>query len=334
MNKTLNTEIIVEQFKEIYGDKYDYSKVRYRGSQRKVEIVCNTCSETFFMIPLYHKKGGICPTCRKRERKVKETEEQDVQNEKKKEIEEIKIYIDKQNRNSIQGNLIHISKSIIYFLKIYNEAIDLKNEYLTENKLEAKNTFLELENFSFPIRFLDLNEEWFIKFKKEQVVNTDPLTKVRIIQDKLYIDSNIEIEKVYEVLNTVYKYISIGFEKELKYLKVDIENTFKEDRRTLIKEPKTNTKKKLVKNKITPKSSFSVGLTAEEQAKWEKETLLIVKSYLIKRGLTINKFSKLLSKEKTEQDRIYRQLRTGSISAALLLKIFDMLNISYIDLKG
>ena len=53
---------IIEQFRKIHGDKYDYSNVKYCGVDTKVCIVCPEHGE-FWQVPWTHIKGCGCPKC-------------------------------------------------------------------------------------------------------------------------------------------------------------------------------------------------------------------------------------------------------------------------------
>ncbi len=46
-----------------HKDKYCYKKVKYIGSKKEVEIVCNKCQITFFQTPNSHLRGSNCPVC-------------------------------------------------------------------------------------------------------------------------------------------------------------------------------------------------------------------------------------------------------------------------------
>lgn len=59
-NKT--TEELIEQFKKIHGDKFDYSKVEYTKSNKKVKIICKK-NHIFKQTPDSHLKGQGCPKC-------------------------------------------------------------------------------------------------------------------------------------------------------------------------------------------------------------------------------------------------------------------------------
>lgn len=62
MAKKLSTSDVVEQFKLVHGDKYDYSFVEYQKNAIKVKIVCPEHGP-FMMTPNNHKNGQKCPVC-------------------------------------------------------------------------------------------------------------------------------------------------------------------------------------------------------------------------------------------------------------------------------
>lgn len=53
---------IINDFKKIHGDRYDYSLVDYQGRREKVKIVCKVHGE-FEQIAGFHKSGSGCPFC-------------------------------------------------------------------------------------------------------------------------------------------------------------------------------------------------------------------------------------------------------------------------------
>ena len=67
----MTTEKFIQKAKEIYGDKFDYSKVEYKDSRTKVTIICPRCGE-FTQIPRTHLKGEGCPICNKSEKNLKD----------------------------------------------------------------------------------------------------------------------------------------------------------------------------------------------------------------------------------------------------------------------
>ena len=56
------TEKFIEEAKIIHGDKYDYSKVEYKGGKEKVCIICPEHGE-FWQAANAHLKGSKCPIC-------------------------------------------------------------------------------------------------------------------------------------------------------------------------------------------------------------------------------------------------------------------------------
>jgi len=58
--KTL--EETIAEFREVHGDRYDYSKVEYVNNQTKVLIICPEHGQ-FFQAPHSHKKNRGCPIC-------------------------------------------------------------------------------------------------------------------------------------------------------------------------------------------------------------------------------------------------------------------------------
>jgi predicted nucleic acid-binding Zn-ribbon protein len=54
----------IEEAINIHGkDTYDYSKVDYINSHRKVEIICKIHNKSFFQIPVNHLSGSKCTDC-------------------------------------------------------------------------------------------------------------------------------------------------------------------------------------------------------------------------------------------------------------------------------
>lgn len=64
MSKRYTTEEFIEKAKEIHGNKYNYSKVVYKNSSTKVEIICPKHG-SFFQSPYSHLNGCGCPKCGK-----------------------------------------------------------------------------------------------------------------------------------------------------------------------------------------------------------------------------------------------------------------------------
>lgn len=61
-NKQKDTKQCVEDFKKVHGGIYDYSKVEYKTSKEKVEIICKEHG-SFLQTPSHHLNGVGCPIC-------------------------------------------------------------------------------------------------------------------------------------------------------------------------------------------------------------------------------------------------------------------------------
>lgn len=66
------TEEIIERFRLVHGDKYNYSKVNFVKTTVKVPIICQEHGE-FWQEPHAHLKGQGCPTCAIKKRIIKKT---------------------------------------------------------------------------------------------------------------------------------------------------------------------------------------------------------------------------------------------------------------------
>ena len=84
MKAKITTEIFIKKCKEIYGEKYDYSKVNYINSQTKVCVICHEKDENgeehgeFWVTPNNHLRNRKCPKCKLlnlRKRFIKTTEQ-------------------------------------------------------------------------------------------------------------------------------------------------------------------------------------------------------------------------------------------------------------------
>lgn len=63
-------EEFIKKSRNVHGDKYDYSKVEYKGSQKDVTIICPIHGE-FKQRPANHIRGNTCPECAKEEKRKK-----------------------------------------------------------------------------------------------------------------------------------------------------------------------------------------------------------------------------------------------------------------------
>ena len=57
-------KFFIEKAYKIHGDKYDYSKVKYKNNREKIIIIC-PIHGTFIQSPKNHLNGQGCPICGK-----------------------------------------------------------------------------------------------------------------------------------------------------------------------------------------------------------------------------------------------------------------------------
>lgn len=62
MVKRLEQSEVVERFRAQHGDRYDYSRLNYRGMAWKVTIICPEHGE-FVQDAGTHARGSGCPRC-------------------------------------------------------------------------------------------------------------------------------------------------------------------------------------------------------------------------------------------------------------------------------
>lgn len=60
--RTIRASSVVEDFREAHGDRYDYSRVTYKDSRTKVEVLCPSHG-SFFVTPANHLQGIRCKEC-------------------------------------------------------------------------------------------------------------------------------------------------------------------------------------------------------------------------------------------------------------------------------
>jgi len=67
MKKLSKSEIVIKEFLEIYGDKYDYSLVEYKGTHEHINIKCYKHGN-FSVTPNKHRRGSECKQCNREEK--------------------------------------------------------------------------------------------------------------------------------------------------------------------------------------------------------------------------------------------------------------------------
>ena len=102
----------IEDAIQIHGDKYDYSKVEYKGAFEKVCIICPKHGE-FWQKPTEHLSGCGCPICKSSHLEM-----------------EIKNWLDNNNVEYVYQyrNKIFGLQSLDFYLPKYNIAIECQGE--------------------------------------------------------------------------------------------------------------------------------------------------------------------------------------------------------------
>lgn len=70
---SLDLDAFLQKSREVHGDKYDYSKVMFKGNRTKVCITCQKHGE-FWQLPPNHMRGSGCPFCA--DEKLRDTKEE------------------------------------------------------------------------------------------------------------------------------------------------------------------------------------------------------------------------------------------------------------------
>jgi hypothetical protein len=63
IGRGLSTENVIERFRTVHGDRYDYSKTVYVSDSKPITIICSIHGE-FAQTPNNHRRGTNCPWCK------------------------------------------------------------------------------------------------------------------------------------------------------------------------------------------------------------------------------------------------------------------------------
>ena len=131
--QTKPTSDLLGQFKEVHGDRYNYSKVHYVSANNPVEIVCNIHGK-FSQLTANHLKGSGCPKCAsystsKEERELKEYFPEAVSTRK----------------------VLSNGKELDLYFEVHNVAVELNGNYWHSDKFKAKSYHIDKSNECFKL---------------------------------------------------------------------------------------------------------------------------------------------------------------------------------------
>lgn len=162
----IHTEEFIEKAKEVHGNKYDYSKVKYENTRTKICIICPEHGE-FWQTPNKHLQGNGCPQCacknNKSELKLKQYLERNINT----------TIIYQYKNHNLLGNFM----SLDFYIPEYNIAI----EY------QGRQHFISISRFGGAEEFNKTTERDKIKFEK---CKTNGIEIVYFTYDKRDIPKN------------------------------------------------------------------------------------------------------------------------------------------------
>jgi hypothetical protein len=160
-----NTKEFIEKAIKIHGYKYDYSKVKYIGTRKNINIICNIHGE-FTQLPVSHLKGAGCKKCNIIK---KFNKEQFIEKSNK-------IHMNKYNYSKI--DYTGSSNKIIIVCILHGDFSQKVNDHLNNKGCPkcAKNYNYNTEEFIIKANFIHKNKYNYLKVN---YVNTN--TKIKII---------------------------------------------------------------------------------------------------------------------------------------------------------
>lgn len=132
-------EDFIKRSIEVHGNKYNYSKVDYKGSDEKVCIICNTCGTEFWQSPAKHLSGRGCPNCKLI----------NLSNKFRKSLDEFineanKIHKYKYNYSKVQFNNLH--DKVVIICPIHGEFLQEAQSHLQGCRCPKCNRSSHLED--------------------------------------------------------------------------------------------------------------------------------------------------------------------------------------------
>lgn len=191
VGKNKTTEEFVEELRKIFGDKYDYSKVKYENAKKKVTIICKKHGE-FTAKPNNLLFGKGCPICNESslERKIRQIlQENNIENIPQKKFEWLKLkkqqaldfYLPKYNIAIECQGVQHYEEKENFFGSKKNKEILLKRD-INKSKLCEENNIKILYIFNDDADFdkIFTNEELNLYNEKNSIHIKDFLDYIKL----------------------------------------------------------------------------------------------------------------------------------------------------------
>lgn len=171
MPRKSNTYDFIEKSKKIHGDKYDYSKTEYSGSNKKVVIICPKHGE-FRQTSSMHLSGNGCPICANENRTLKYTTETFIEKCKEK-------WGDRYSYGSTVYN--GILKPVIITCQIHGDFEIIANDFLSGHGCQECGGTKKLTTETFVEKAKKIHGDIY-NYSKVEYINSS--TKVCIICSK------------------------------------------------------------------------------------------------------------------------------------------------------
>ena len=194
-SQRLTINEVIKRFIETHGNKYDYSKVEYKGVDNKVCIICPKHGE-FWQEPWVHIKGCGCPKCAST-LSINETEL----------LSKIKEYVGENKVLERVRSLFDDTKEYDIVVPEHNLCIEYDGLYWHSSKFDRVDKNYHLE------KTLKCNENGY--------------RLIHIFEDEYVNNKDIVLSKIKHILNVDYNLINIGARKcFVKEIDKNMANTF------------------------------------------------------------------------------------------------------------
>lgn len=237
--------------KEIHNNKYDYSKVCYENSKKKVTIRCKDCGTVFSQTPVSHLQGHGCPKCAQESinRKARKVDWENQKSELQELIESGKNFGEIGEYFGVSGHQIGVIAKKYGFKKPGNkDKIEKLRKEITVDKIPLSELAKQY-NCTYQAIFY-LAKQYNISIPEKDTISYKDIQKDDLVSLLYEEKSVIDISKIYntspDIIRNSIRYYGIN----LSDIKHDINSKLSKDISQLISKGLTN-------NKISKELSIS-----------------------------------------------------------------------------